>query len=79
MRGVADVNYALVTLLNDDENEGTEKEPQGMLASLESEQRLTLARAVAKMHSNLGHPGDRALARAIRLAGGSKYAIAAAL
>eukprot|EP00959_Pyramimonas_sp_CCMP1952_P158862 3322626-Pyramimonas_sp.AAC.1 len=31
------------------------------------------------MHTNRGHPGNRTLARAIRLAGGSKHAIAAAL
>ncbi|CAK0884865.1 unnamed protein product, partial [Prorocentrum cordatum] len=59
MRGIADVNYALVTLLSDVENEGADKEPQGILASLESEQRLTLTRAVAKMRANLGHPGNR--------------------
>eukprot|EP00959_Pyramimonas_sp_CCMP1952_P406877 8527675-Pyramimonas_sp.AAC.1 len=31
------------------------------------------------MRANLGHPGNRALARAGRLAGGPKYAIATAL
>ena len=31
------------------------------------------------LHSNLGHPGPRALARAIRLSGGSDEAVSAAL
>ena len=79
LRNISDVNYTLVTLKNDSEGESIEKEPQNILASLEPEQRITLQRSVAKMHTNLGHPGNRALARAIRLAGGSKYAIAAAL
>ncbi|CAK0842458.1 unnamed protein product, partial [Prorocentrum cordatum] len=53
IRGIADVNYALATLLNDEENEGMGKGPQGIPASLEPEQRLTPARAVAKMRANL--------------------------
>ena len=35
--------------------------------------------AVKTLHSNLGHPGPRALARAIRLSGGSDEAVSAAL
>ena len=35
--------------------------------------------AVKTLHSNLGHPGLRALARAIRLSGGSDEAVSAAL
>ena len=35
--------------------------------------------AVQKLHSELGHPENRSLARAIRLAGGSDRAVAAAL
>ena len=38
-----------------------------------------LNNAVIKLHSELGHPHNRALARAIRLAGGSDRAVAAAL
>ena len=35
--------------------------------------------AVKTLHSNLGHPGPRSLARAIRLSGGSDEAVSAAL
>ncbi|CAK0887844.1 unnamed protein product, partial [Prorocentrum cordatum] len=79
MRGIAGASCALVTLLSDDENEGMGKGPRDIPASLGPERRLTLRGAVAKMHADQGRPGNRALARAIRLAGGSKYEIAAAL
>ena len=35
--------------------------------------------AISKLHTNLGHPSSHALARAIRLTGGSDLAIASAL
>ena len=35
--------------------------------------------AIAKLHTNLGHPSNQALARAVRLTGGSDLAIATAL
>ena len=38
----------------------------------------TLRAAIAKLHTNLGHPSNEALARAIRLTGGSDAAIALA-
>ena len=38
-----------------------------------------LSKAVGQLHVNLGHPHNTALARAIRLAGGSDAAIMAAL
>ena len=38
-----------------------------------------LRKIVAQLHVNLGHPSNEALARAIRLSGGSDDAILAAL
>ena len=38
-----------------------------------------LQRAIAKLHSNLGHPGNRTLARAVRTAGSSDEAVSCAL
>ena len=38
-----------------------------------------LLTAIKTLHSNLGHPSSRALARSIRLTGGSDEAVAAAL
>ena len=35
--------------------------------------------AIAKLHANLGHPSNQALARAVRLTGGSDLAISTAL
>eukprot|EP00974_Lingulodinium_polyedra_P101636 9843243-Lingulodinium_polyedra.AAC.1 len=52
--------------------------PEDVLAAVPDLERLHLKRAVAKLHTNLGHPGNAALARAVRLSGGSDAAIAAA-
>ena len=45
----------------------------------ESPSTPALMTAIKTLHSNLGHPSSRALARAIRLTGGSDEAVAAAL
>ena len=45
----------------------------------EVEDERVIRLAVAKLHTNLGHPSNKALARAIRLTGGSDLAIATAL
>ena len=45
----------------------------------EKETERTTRLAVAKLHVNLGHPSNKALARAIRLTGGSDLAISIAL
>ena len=39
----------------------------------------TLKTSIAKLHTNLGHPANEALARAIRLTGGSDTAVGLAL
>ncbi|CAK0899794.1 unnamed protein product, partial [Prorocentrum cordatum] len=44
LRGIADVNYTLVTLQNDPEGEGIGKEPRDILATLEPEHRCVEVR-----------------------------------
>ena len=48
-------------------------------AAEDAAEQAVLKAAVAKLHTNLGHPSNEALARAIRLTGGSDAAIAIAL
>ena len=46
---------------------------------LTSEEKWRLTASLRQMHTNLGHPSNHALARAIRVTGGSEAAVRAAL
>ena len=51
----------------------------GALSPEDQQDLSTIRAAVSKLHTNLGHPSNQALARAIRLTGGSDLAISCAL
>ena len=58
---------------------GGRRPGRGAAAAPADADEITLKQAIAKLHTNLGHPSNTSLARAIRLTGGSDLAVSLAL
>ena len=56
-----------------------ESDPDQPEPDLTTEEERRLIASLRQMHTNLGHPSNHALARAIRVTGGSAAAVRAAL